>query len=110
MSVKSEGERKRERRRQKNKSQALKVDFLGGKVRGSWQIIIFEVYGDCYSIPNSYLLFYNLIKIMQKYKQSSIFLILLFAFSFIHGLCDIESFNFPAVNLSSFILSLDFMF
>ena len=48
---------------------------------------------------------------MWKYKNnSSIFLILLFAFSFIHALGDIESFSFSAVNLSSFILSFDFMF
>ena len=48
---------------------------------------------------------------MWKYKKnSSIFLILLFAFNFIHGRGDIESFSFSAVNLSSFILSLGFMF
>jgi len=49
MSVKSERERKEVAG---NKFQTLHVDFLGGKVRESWQIIMFEVYVDSYSIPN----------------------------------------------------------
>ena len=45
----------KEREREKvagNTFQTLKVDFLGGKVREAWQIIVFEVYVDSYSIPN----------------------------------------------------------